>query len=77
MSSLAPQPRRKVLKAITKAYGFSLDREGGKHSVFYKQGVLEPIVLPRHDEISPGVIRNICKIVGVTVDDFLQTLRHC
>lgn len=77
MPNITPQSRDKIIKAITKAYGWSFEREGGRHTVFVKNGVAEAITVPRHKEISPGVIRNICKILGVSVGDFLKTLSQC
>ncbi len=77
MANVAPQPRERVVRALTRAYGCTLSREGARHSVYVKAGVPEPIVLPRHREISPGVIRSICKILGVSAGDFLDTLRNC
>ena len=77
MPNVAPQPRERVVRALTRAHGCTLSREGARHTVYVKAGVPEPIVLPRHREISPGVIRNICKILGVSVAGFLETLRNC
>jgi hypothetical protein len=77
MSRLTPQPREKVIRAITKAYGCERMREGARHEVYGRADLLEVLAIPRHREISPGVIRNVCKILGVSVDDFLQKLRHC
>lgn len=77
MPNLTPQPRDKVIRALTLAYGWHILREGGNHTIYAVSGVPEVIALPRHREISPGVIRNICRILGVSVADFLQTLRHC
>jgi hypothetical protein len=76
MPNLAPQPRQKVVRVLIRAYGCVHGREGARHTVFVKAGVPEPIVLPRHNEISPGVIRNICKILGASVEEFLQKLRN-
>lgn len=77
MGKVTPQPRTKIINAITKAYGFRFDREGGRHSVYVKDGVPEIIAVPRHGEITPTVIRNICRIIGVSTNTFLETLRNC
>ena len=77
MPNVAPQPRERIVRALTRAYGCNLAREGSRHSVYVKTGIPEPIVLPRHREITPGVIRSICKILGVSVGNFLETLRNC
>ncbi len=77
MPTVAPQPRERIVRALTRAYHCTLAREGARHAIYVRTGTPEPIVLPRHREISPGVIRNICKILGVSVGDFLETLRNC
>ncbi len=77
MSRLTPQPREKVIRAITKAYGCERIREGARHEVFGRDDLLEVVAVPRHREISPGVLRNLCKILGVSTDEFLQKLRNC
>ena len=77
MSRLTPQPREKVIRVITKAYGCERIREGARHEVFGRKDLLEVLAVPRHHEITPGVIRNLCKILGVSAEDFLQKLRHC
>ncbi|MBI3450023.1 MAG: type II toxin-antitoxin system HicA family toxin [Acidobacteria bacterium] len=77
MPNVAPQSRDKVVRALTRAYGCRLAREGGRHSIYVNAGIPEPIVLPRHREITAGVIRSICKILDVSVEEFLETLRHC
>ena len=77
MPNVAAQPRDKFVRALTRAHGCTLKREGARHTVFVKANVPEPIVLPRHREITPGVIRSICKILNVPVGEFLETLRNC
>ena len=77
MPNVAPRAREKIVRALTRAYGCTLAREGARHTVYVMAGIPEPIVVPRHREISPGVIRNICRILGVSVGDFLETLRNC
>ena len=77
MPNVAAQPREKVVRAITRAYKWRHLREGGKHTVYCKDGVPEIITIPRHKKISAGVIRNICKILGVTVEEFVRIIRDC
>ena len=77
MPNVAPQPRERIVRALTRAHGCSLGREGARHTIYVKADIPEPIVLPRHRMISPGVIRNICKILGVSVGEFLETSRNC
>jgi hypothetical protein len=77
MPRLTPQPRDKIIRAISRAYRCERVREGARHEIFARDDLLEVLAVPRHREISPGVIRNICRVLGVTVEEFLDTLRSC
>ncbi len=77
MPRLTPEPRDKIIKALTKAYGCYIIREGRRHTIHGRDDFPEVIAVLRHSEISPGVIRNICRILGVKTADFLEVLRNC
>ncbi len=77
MSPVAPQPRDKVIRAITRAYGWEHCREGARHTIYVKDGVPTPIVVPRHKFISPGVLKTIAGTLGVSLHEFFETLRNC
>lgn len=77
MARLTPQPRKKIIQALTKAHGWTFDREGRRHTIYKKDGIPESIAVPRHKKISPGVIKNICKILEVTISEFMDTLGQC
>ena len=62
---------------LTRAYGCECIREGARHEIYGRDDLLEVLAVPRHKEISPGVLRNLCKILEVSTDDFLQKLRAC
>ncbi len=62
MSKLVPLERRKIMR-ILKNNGFIVAREGGRHTVLEKQGTGNYLVtfVPRHNEISIGVVQEIIK----------------
>lgn len=67
-----PLPRRKVLE-ILKDNGFVITREGGRHTELEKQdgkGEWRTTFVPRHSEISMGVIQDIIKQAGKERGEF-------
>lgn len=56
-------PTREFIKEIEKA-GYHLDksRRNDKHSIYEKAGC-PPLAIPNHRTISPGVQRNIKKLL--------------
>jgi len=77
MTAPGPQPRRKVVRALERCYGWHLAREGGNHTIYEKDGEETPIPVPRHKEITVFVLKSIARTLGVSLADFLETLRNC
>lgn len=72
MPKLVPLQRRKVMK-ILQNNGFAVTREGGKHTVLEKQdtsGRWWTTFVPRHTEISIGVVQEIIKQTGKNREEF-------
>jgi predicted RNA binding protein YcfA (HicA-like mRNA interferase family) len=55
--------KRKELVRLLEKNGWTLDREGGDHSVYAKGKIKESI--PRHNEIHEGLARKIMKRRGL------------
>jgi mRNA interferase HicA len=56
--------RRKLLKHL-RSQGYSLLREGGRHSWWHHPGQNRRSAVPRHSEINDNLARKICKDLGV------------
>lgn len=72
MPKLVPLQRRKVMK-ILKNNGFIVTREGGRHTVVERQdenGRWWTTFVPRHKEISIGVVQEIIKQTGKKRKEF-------
>lgn len=72
MPKLVPLPRRKVMETL-KDNGFAVTREGGRHTVLEKQDSSErwwTTFVPRHNEISIGVVQEIIKQTGKAREEF-------
>ena len=72
MSKLVPLQRRKVMKTL-KNNGFDITREGGKHTVVERQDEESrwwTTFVPRHKEISIGVVQEIIKQTEKNREEF-------
>ncbi len=61
-----PAPETNTAKVLGRLIGdgWPLVRRGGSHDVYRHREKPGSIVLPRHRTLSPGVARNIARIVG-------------
>jgi predicted RNA binding protein YcfA (HicA-like mRNA interferase family) len=48
-------------------HGCIVTREGGKHTTLYNPKNKRPSRVPRHREIKAGLVRAICKQLGIPV----------
>ncbi len=54
MPNVAPQPRDRIVRALTRTYDCTLAREGSRHTIYVKVGIPEAIVLLRHPRSLPA-----------------------
>lgn len=54
--------------------GCVFKREKGDHRIYWKQGLPRPIVLPRDSQLPVFVIRNNMRLLGLTVERYLEML---
>ncbi len=59
--------KRKALIRFLKQNGCVLEREGGKHSVFYNPESNCSTTVPRHQEINTFTARGICRDLEIPV----------
>ena len=60
--------QRKVLKAL-RAHGFSVVREGGRHTIVQGEDGTE-IAIPRHKDLQRGTVRGIAEDANVDWKQF-------
>jgi len=51
------------------AHGCRPQREGGRHTIYCNKAGTRKSAIPRHREIKPGTLRNICSDLGVPLPD--------
>ena len=61
--------KRKTFERPLAAHGCALHHHGGSHDVWLNGKSLAMSAIPRHDELKFGLVRAVCKQLGVPVPD--------
>jgi predicted RNA binding protein YcfA (HicA-like mRNA interferase family) len=62
-----------AIKAFSKA-GWIPHRQVGSHVVLRKEGSRVTLSIPKHKELKPGLLRDLIKAAGLTVEEFEKLL---
>jgi len=65
---------REVVKAF-ESLGWSQVRQSGSHIVLVREGHPATLSVPNHKEVAKGTLRSLIRSAGVTVEDFLDSLK--
>lgn len=68
-NSLRKEAKRSEVEKFLREQGYSVASDKGDHTKWSKPGV-RSIPLPRHNRISPGVLRSIEKVIGWLPDEW-------
>lgn len=73
---LKPVSGEKVIKILSKEYGFSVSGQAGSHVRLSKLTVEGKVVtvVPLHAELRVGTLRNVLKLAKIDPDDFAYHL---
>lgn len=55
--------------------GCHLEREKGDHRIYWRGDLKRPVVIPRDRELPVFIIRNNLRILGISVEDYLEILK--
>jgi len=56
--------------------GCNFIREKGDHRIYWRDGFKRPIVIPRDNPLPVFVVRNNLKVLGMSVDEYLEILKR-
>ncbi len=76
MPGLKPASGETVIKILVKQYGFVISGQSGSHvrlSKMTPDGKVGTVV-PLHDELKIGTLRNVLKLAKIDPDDFARYL---
>lgn len=62
-----------VIRAFEQA-GWARQRQRGSHVTMTKQGHPAVLTVPIHSTIGPGLLRNLIRKAGLTVEEFTKLL---
>jgi predicted RNA binding protein YcfA (HicA-like mRNA interferase family) len=65
---------RKVVKTFEKL-GWEIARQRGSHIILTKKGHLATLSVPNHPEVARGTLRSLLARAGITLEEFLETLK--
>ena len=66
---------RQVVSTFEKL-GWRVARQRGSHIILTKEGHIATLSVPDHSEIARGTLRSLIAKAGITVEEFLETLKR-
>jgi len=73
MSKLPIISGMEAIKAFSRA-GWIPHRQVGSHVVLRKEGSKVTLSIPKHKELKPGLLRDLIKAAGLSVEEFEELL---
>lgn len=73
MAKLAPIHWRRFEKFLL-FVGCRFVREKGDHRVYWRIGLLRPVIVPRDTQLPIFIIRNNLRVLGISVEEYLKIL---
>jgi len=64
---------RKAVRAFQRA-GWEVARQRGSHVILTKTGSVYTLSVPLHPVLGPGLLRDLIRKAGLTVDEFTELL---
>jgi predicted RNA binding protein YcfA (HicA-like mRNA interferase family) len=64
----------KAIKTFSRA-GWYPHRQVGSHVVLRKEGSKITLTIPKHKELKPGLLRQLIRVSGLTVDEFTELIK--
>ncbi len=75
MASIPVVSGREAVK-VFQSLGWEVARQRGSHIILVRDGDLETLSVPDHREVAKGTVRSLIRSAGITVDEFLETLKN-
>jgi len=63
------------VRRVAEAIGWQYQRMHGDHMVFWRSKSPLNLSIPDHREVREGTLRRLIRIMGLTVDEFLEFAR--
>ncbi|MFH1253375.1 MAG: type II toxin-antitoxin system HicA family toxin [Candidatus Uhrbacteria bacterium] len=76
MPKILPVSYKKLIWIFEKE-GFILLRTKGDHLVYFKKGILRPVVIPMYDNVPIFIIKNLLRTTGISREKYFELLNQC
>lgn len=76
MSKIPSLSYKRLICLFEKA-GFVYSRTKGDHLIYWKQGNIRPLVIPKYEEVPVFIIKNLLRSAGLTRGEFFDLLVQC
>lgn len=67
----------KRLVCVFEKDGFAFVRTKGDHLVYFKSGILRPIVIPMYDDVPVFIIKTLMRTAGISRERYFELLEKC
>lgn len=76
MSKIPVKTPREVIRAFS-LIGYEIVRQKGSHIrlINHLNPYRKPITIPQHDIVKPGLLRKAIRDAGISVDEFIESLK--
>ena len=54
--------------------GWQVARQNGSHIIMIKEGEIATLSIPDHREVAKGTLRNLIRMVGLTIAEFVAAV---
>jgi predicted RNA binding protein YcfA (HicA-like mRNA interferase family) len=75
MAHLTPISWKKFEKFLFYA-GCELKRTKGDHRIYWRGGLMRPVVIPTENDLPVFIIRNNLRILGISPDEYSEILKR-
>jgi predicted RNA binding protein YcfA (HicA-like mRNA interferase family) len=65
---------REVVRVFSRL-GWDVARQRGSHIILVKEGHIATLSVPDHHEVARGTLRSLIARAGLTIEEFLNTLK--
>lgn len=74
MAGLTPIHWKKFEKFLL-FVGCTFQRQKGDHRIYWRSDILRPVVVPRDTSLPVFIIRNNLRVLGISVEEYLEILQ--
>ncbi len=66
----------KLFEKFVLFVGCKFERQRGDHRIYSREGLKRPVVFPADKEIPVFIIRNNLRVLGISVEEYLEILKN-